>query len=232
VRIACSHAIRTDRPVRSLQGLRVAWGKRTPFRSASCLSTPSGTDSLELVRRARRGEREALSALLERFRGRLLDRIRLMMGERARAYADSTDFLQETFTAVVQRIELVDVQDDRDLLRWMTWIARNAIRDSVRSDRDTRFEQLSVSLSSNKGGRSASGDTPSGQLAQVELGLRLAEALETLPREQRDVVDLHDFEGLTFREVGERLGTSEDQARWQHRRALLGLARLLGDGES
>lgn len=184
--------------------------------------------NIELVHAARNGDREALDVLLGRFRTRLLDRIRLMMGDRARTHAESTDFLQATFAAVVQRIDLVEVRDDRDVLRWMTWIARNAIRDGVRSDRDTSFDTLSISLAARASG-SGSRATPSKEVEKAELVLRVAEALEELPQEQRAVVCLRDFDRLTFREIGGQMGSSEDRARLLYRRALVHLGQVLRD---
>lgn len=51
--------------------------------------------------------------------------------------------------------------------------------------------------------------------------------LASLPDEQREVVVLHAFEGLTFREVGERLGISGDTAASRFRYARDKLREIL-----
>jgi hypothetical protein len=66
---------------------------------------------------------------VERHRAVLLERIRLMLGEDARRQADSIDFLQEVFVEVLAKIDSCDFRDERALLRWMTTVARNDIRD-------------------------------------------------------------------------------------------------------
>jgi RNA polymerase sigma-70 factor (ECF subfamily) len=56
-------------------------------------------------------------------------------------------------------------------------------------------------------------------LAQCgEQAALVAEALAALPLEQREVVVLHAFEGLSFREAGEVTGISQDTAasRWRY----------------
>lgn len=196
------------------------------------MPSPAGNPTnIALLHAARAGDREALAALLARLRAQLLDRIRLMMGERARAHAESADFLQTTFAAVVQRIDLVEVRDDQSLLRWMTWIARNAIRDDVRGDRDAEFDARSIVLAECASGSSSSPSraTPSKELQRTELVLAVTEALEELPQDQRTVVCLRDFDGLSFREIGQRVGSSEDRVRALYRRALVRLGQTLRD---
>lgn len=191
----------------------------------------SAHESLALLERLRTGDRGALDPLLDRYQERLLTRIRLMMGERARECADSTDFLQATFLGVLERVEKVDLRDERDLLRWMTWIARNQIRTQVRREREERLESLSVSISGFRAG-SGSQEGPLNEIAAAEQIWRLTEAIEELPGDLREIVVLRQLEGLEFRAIGERTGLSEEQVRWRHEKALLRLGRRLSDGES
>ena len=55
----------------------------------------------------------------------------------------------------------------------------------------------------------------------------LREALDRLPSDQLDVVVLHVFEGLTFRETAEVLGVPQDTAASRYRYALEKLKELL-----
>jgi len=187
-------------------------------------------ESLALILRLRDGDRAALALLLQRYQERLLARIRLMMGERARECADSSDFLQATFLGVLQRAEKVHLRDDRDLLRWMTWIARNQIRSQVRREREVRIESLSVSISGLQAPR-ASRDGPLDQIADAERLLRLTEAIEDLPEDLREILVLHQLEGLEFPEIVARTRLSEGQVLWRHEKALLRLGRALSRPE-
>ena len=56
-------------------------------------------------------------------------------------------------------------------------------------------------------------------------GLNLA--LASLPEEQREVVLLHNYEGMTFRRIGEVLGIPADTAASRHRYALAKLKERL-----
>ncbi len=74
-------------------------------------------------------------------------------------------------------------------------------------------------------------DQPAGQ-PSPEDRLALASAIARLPPEQREVLHLHAFEGLTFREVGETTGESANTAASRYRYALERLRALLSPQQS
>jgi RNA polymerase sigma-70 factor (ECF subfamily) len=182
----------------------------------------SFAESVDLIQRARAGDSGAFETLLARYSDRLLNRVRLMMGEEARREAESVDFLQATLLQVVRHFERAAVADERAFLRWLTSVARNRIRDSVRRRREVPFAELSRTLSTDR--PSPQQASPPSQAASNEEVDRLAEALEELDPELRRAVELRDFDGLAFAAVGERLGCNEEHARWLHRKALVRLS--------
>ena len=157
-----------------------------------------------------------LESLIEEYRRPLLGRIRLMMGDRARRAAESGDFLHDVFATALGDGTRATLPPEQDLLRWLTAIARNRIRAEVRRDHEGRFRTLSDSLS----GKSSS-PTPSTEAARQEQLVELAEALEQLPDDYRDVIQRRHFEELPFAAIGRLMGRSEEAARKLHTRALL-----------
>jgi len=77
------------------------------------------------------------------------------------------------------------------------------------------------------------GDGPEPHLVAPQNGLGLEEvetlnaALAALPSEQREVVLLHNYEGMTFRRIGEVLGIPADTAASRHRYAIAKLKERL-----
>jgi RNA polymerase sigma-70 factor (ECF subfamily) len=184
----------------------------------------------DLLARARGGDREALSALLERNRERLLGRIRLMLGDGARRHAESVDFLQGLFVQIVEAIETADLDDERGFLRWATRIARNDVRDEGRRRRERALESLSQGASALPG-EGASTTSPPARAERADDVERLVEALEELRPEDRTVVELRDLDGLSYREIAERMQKpSEAAAQMHHARAVARLARKLDHG--
>lgn len=177
--------------------------------------------TVDLLRRAQAGDADGMRELLERYRPRLLERIRLMMGRKARRTAESGDFLQEVVVRIIKNIERFQVRDDQAFLRWAVRVARNAITDVERRSRERAIESLSIELYLRATGRS-----PSSLSARREEVERLVEILESLPEDYRRVLELRDFERLSFRAIGERMGRSENAAQLLHAQALTKLGGL------
>ncbi len=189
--------------------------------------TPAPHSPSNLLERARSGDAGALGQLVERHRTVLLERIRLMLGQDARRQADSIDFLQGVFVEVLAKIESSDFRDERALLRWMTTVARNDIRDCGCRRREHAFASFSGSFSLD-----AVGDlgerSPASEADLNEDLLRMIEVLERLTADHRRVIELRDLEGLSFREIGRSMERSAEAAQVLHTRAMLQLGRSLG----
>jgi RNA polymerase sigma factor (sigma-70 family) len=70
---------------------------------------------------------------------------------------------------------------------------------------------------------------PEAAYARRVLADELAEALNELPSEQRDVFIAHELEGLSFKEIAERTGDSVNTLLSRKRYAVLHLRRRLKD---
>ncbi|MDA8425844.1 MAG: sigma factor-like helix-turn-helix DNA-binding protein, partial [Treponema sp.] len=75
----------------------------------------------------------------------------------------------------------------------------------------------------------AVGLDPADAAARAELSDALAEAIADLPPEQSAVIEAQALEGLGFRELAERTGTSIDTLMARKRYAIAKLARALKD---
>ena len=70
-------------------------------------------------------------------------------------------------------------------------------------------------------------DTPSQSASRQEQVDLLLEALAELPDDKQRVVELRDFEGLSFAEIARAMGRSENAVQLLHTRALARLAGIL-----
>jgi RNA polymerase sigma-70 factor (ECF subfamily) len=185
----------------------------------------SREDLANLVNRACGGDSQAREALLSRWRTRLLDRVRLMMGDAARAAAESSDFAQEAFLRLQQREAGLEFQDEEHLIRWLTHVARNLIRDKVRAHRGVLFDRFCE----------ASGvlalpertPTPTQEIMVEEARDTVLGCLLELPPEYRQVIELRHFEELPFAAIARAMSRTENAVQLLHTRALTRLGRLL-----
>ena len=181
--------------------------------------------SAELLREAQAGDRAAFGRVLDKYSGRLLNRIRMLLGPEGRTAAESGDFLQGVFVEALRDFDRRGLQTEKGFLRWLTAIARNNVRDAVRRPREAAFESFSDALLHTP--RGASGDEAIDMAVRREEELHLLECLEELSEDRRLVVELRSLRGLSFGEVADRMKRKVDAVRMLHARALVELARLL-----
>ncbi|MGE5361862.1 MAG: sigma-70 family RNA polymerase sigma factor [Bacteroidales bacterium] len=188
--------------------------------------------STALLRRAREGAPDALDALYDRVAPRLLALVRLRLGRTLRAELESRDIVQATFLKSFEHFKQFEQSDGRSLMAWLARIAENEIRDRAdyhtRQRRDARVELPLDSAHLAVPARMPSALT---QLVLDERATRLEEALDALEPHYREVIILRTFEELGFREIGDRIGKTEDASRMLFARAMAALTvRMAADG--
>jgi RNA polymerase sigma-70 factor (ECF subfamily) len=182
----------------------------------------------DLLRRARDGSPEALEQLYSRCAGRLLALIRLRMGRELRSRMESRDILQATLLKSISHLGTLDAQETGSLMAWLARIAENEIRDRVDyQQRQRRDAQREVALDDEEP-MAAPVRSALSQVILDERAQQLEAALETLSPPHRDVILLRHFEELSFKEIGARLGKSEDASRMLFARAMTALTLALG----
>ena len=174
----------------------------------------------DLVLAVRRGDRDAAGRLLQRY----LRACRAVALAVTGSEDDADDVCQDGFVAAVARID--DCRDPAKFGGWLLQIVRN----HARNHRRRRVLRETLPLA-----ESTASLTPDPGLAaeRAELRSRLGAALGRLPEQQREVVLLHDLEGWTHREIGERLDLPAGTVRSHLHHARRKLREILGvtDGE-
>ena len=168
------------------------------------------------------GQRECLAVLVRRYASPLLTYIERMVGDHHR----SEELFQEVFLRV--------------------WIKRRdlPLPPAVPGVAVChRHEPLPLGVSAERAavpcrwpedgpeGLAASDASPFEAAVATETASLVAAAVDQLPPQQREVVVLRNFNGLSFGEIAEAVGCSEPTARSHMHHALGGLRRFLERGE-
>jgi RNA polymerase sigma-70 factor (ECF subfamily) len=203
------------------------------------MTQAAAPDPEPLLSAARSGRRDALGQLLERYRRFLGLLARLEIDRRLQGKLDPSDVVQETFLEAHRDFAQFRGTTEPELLGWLrqilvTNLANQARRYLGTQGRDVRLERdlgVAVDESSRLLDRSliAPSSSPSQQAARREQAVLLADALERLPADYREVIILRHLEGLHFPEVAQRLGRSEGAVKKLWARALARLRGLLGE---
>jgi len=148
--------------------------------------------------------------------GQLLDRHGAALELYARQLCDSPDdCVQEALVELARQRRTPD-----DVLPWLYRVVRNKAISASRSARRRRRHEGEAA------GRRATWFAPSpGDAVDAASA---TSALKSLPQEQREVVVAHLWGGLTFRQVGRLVGTSDSTAHRRYEAALSTLREKLG----
>jgi len=138
--------------------------------------------------------------------------------------ADAEEALQETFLEVWRRAREFD-PNRGGMETWVSTIARTRSIDRLRAM--GTVARVVEGASHLPPPVSASPLAPDEVSAQGQQRQRVLAALKQLPREQREVVELAYFEGLSQREIAERTGDALGTVKTRARLALEKLGELL-----
>jgi RNA polymerase sigma factor (sigma-70 family) len=170
----------------------------------------------ELMRAYKRGDAAALQLLFQRYSA-------ILSGFLARGMQEpeaARDLLQQTFVQVHRA--RFDFDESRVFRPWLFTIALNLRREYFRTKR-RRPELLAGDALSELGGGPAGHE-------RMEARRSVVWALERIPTDQREVIELHWFEGLSFPEVAQYLGIGVAAAKVRAHRGYNHLRGLLSPG--
>jgi RNA polymerase sigma-70 factor (ECF subfamily) len=193
----------------------------------------------DLLARARAGDPAVFGLLLERYRAYLTLLARVEIGRHLRSKLDASDLVQETFLEAHRHFDRFAGVELAQLTFWLRQILMRTLAMQIRrylgtQARDVRLErQLADSLDRSsaglEAGLAASISSPSEHASRSEQSVLLAQAIERLPEDYRDVIVLRHVEGLTFPEVATRMQRSLDSVEKLWLRGLARLRQLLGE---
>jgi RNA polymerase sigma-70 factor (ECF subfamily) len=189
-----------------------------------------------LLELARTGDDAARGRLLEAYRGYLTFLARSQLGRRLQGKVGPSDLVQEVFLEAHRDFDAFRGTTPAELRSWLRQVLAHDLANQVRrfqktGRRDVRLERelagaLEQSSQALERGLAAVA-SPSQSAERRERSVRLADALERLPEDYREVLRLRHFEGLSFPEVARRLNRSVDSVKNVWARALARLRPLM-----
>ena len=198
-------------------------------------------DAQVLLQQARGGDEAAVGRLFESYSRYLTLLARVQIGRRLQGKVDPGDVVQETFLEAHRQMAQFRGTTEAELVAWLRRILGGQLALVFRrylgtKGRDVKLErelvaQLDQSSQALDGGLVASYSTPSQHASRREQAVLLAEALDRLPEDYREVIILRHLEVLSFPDVARRMGRTEDSVQKLWVRALANLRRSL-DGAS
>jgi RNA polymerase sigma-70 factor (ECF subfamily) len=199
----------------------------------------NSTNTVELIERARAGDRQALDEIFTRHRGRLRRMVEMRLDWRLQARLDASDVIQDAFVEVVTRLEEYLRQPTLPLFLWLRLIVGERLARLHRHHLGTHMRDAGREVSLYREAMPAASSaalaaqllgqhtSPTQAAVRAERMLRLQEALNTLDPIDREVLSLRHFEELTRAETAKVLGIAESAAAKRYVRALKRLKDIL-----
>lgn len=172
-----------------------------------------------MLEAVRQREPEALGEFFEFYFNRIYNVAYRLVGEHAQA----EDVTQEVFLKIHRAAHQLD--PERDPGPWLATLTRNACREQWRR-KSHRTERQARSLDNGSGIKETlptGGEGPEDETVRAERDRKVAGALLKLPETLREVVVLHDYQGLSHEEIAEVVGARSATVRKRYSRALAGL---------
>ena len=180
-----------------------------------------------LMLRYRDGDVRAFELLVTRHRKALFNFILRFVRDTAAA----EDVTQETFLRLVKGADAYERQ--AKFTTWLYTIARNLCVDAARRGKHRKAASLDAPLGDEDGAATLLDlmpDTGAGvdrQAQSRELAVRLRQAIEALPDEQREIFLLREVADLQFNEIANVIGCPENTVKSRMRYALEKLREAL-----
>ena len=198
----------------------------------------TGDKTQQLVMLAKGGDESALERLYRVYGERVRWMVRFRMGKALRSRLESMDLVQDVFVNAFGAIEDFTYKNEGDFVRWLSKITQNALADNWdklhAAKRDIRKEHHFNSHNSATDGalREVQGNldvtTPSVIMSKREDLAKLEKAIDELKPEYKEAIILTKIEGLSYQEIGQRLGKSKDSVRMLATRAMAELTTIFG----
>jgi RNA polymerase sigma-70 factor (ECF subfamily) len=181
----------------------------------------------ELIQRFIKGEQSCFEEIIHRHKNKVYAYISLYIRDQALA----EDIFQDTFLKVIQSVKAGKYYDNGKFLSWVMRIAHNLIIDHFR-----RLKQMNTTSSDNYesdlfNSRKFADANVEDTMVTVQIRKDVRKLISQLPDDQREVVILRHYAGLSFKEIAELTDVSINTALGRMRYALINMRKIMQENQ-
>ena len=177
----------------------------------------------ELILRFIKGEQSCFEHLINRHKNKVFAYISLYIRDQSLA----EDIFQDTFLKVIQSVKAGKYSDSGKFVSWVMRIAHNLIIDHFR-----RIKQMNTISNDNYesdifNSKRFAEDNIEDDMIKRQIQKDIRKMISHLPDDQREVVILRHYAGLSFKEIADITDVSINTALGRMRYALINLRKTL-----
>jgi len=181
------------------------------------------TSDYELIQRFIKGEQSCFDQLIHRHKNKVFAYISLYIRDQALA----EDLFQDTFMKVIQSVKAGKYYDNGKFLSWVMRIAHNLIIDHFR-----RIKQMNTISNDNYesdifNSKKLADATVEDDIIKRQIQKDVRKMISMLPEDQREVVILRHYAGMSFKEIAVLTDVSINTALGRMRYALINMRKMM-----
>lgn len=178
----------------------------------------------ELVRQYLEGKETSFELLLNRHKGKIFAHIFNLVKDRDLA----NDIFQETFIRVINKLKEGGYNEEGKFLPWVMRIAHNLSIDFFRRNKKNKevkqkeeYDIFAPAAIENMNAEE--------NIISEEIFADVRKLIDYLPTDQKDVIMLRHYSGLSFKEIAEHHNISINTALGRMRYALINLRKIIAE---
>ena len=174
-------------------------------------------NTIELVRDAQKGDREALESLFSRYLPRVRQIVAFRLGLRPSQFDQHEEIVQEALVGTFQNLEHYEERSEATFRNWVSQCVVNTIRMHFRREGAKKRGGGKVRLFGSYQSEDVSAivfagsePTPSAIFSGKELGEKVEQALFEMKEHWREVIIQRLFCEMSYAEIGAEMGIREE----------------------
>jgi RNA polymerase sigma factor (sigma-70 family) len=177
----------------------------------------------ELIQRFIKGEQSCFEEIIHRHKNKVFAYISLYIRDQALA----EDIFQDTFLKVIQSVKSGKYYDNGKFLSWVMRIAHNLIIDHFRRTKQMNTTSNDDYESDIFNSKKFSEDNIEDTLIKRQIQKDVRMLIGHLPDDQKEVVILRHYAGLSFKEIADITDVSINTALGRMRYALINMRKIM-----
>ncbi|MBE9488209.1 MAG: sigma-70 family RNA polymerase sigma factor [Bacteroidetes bacterium] len=188
--------------------------------------TQSVIDDSTLIKDYLSGDNESMSILMSKYKPRIHKYILMIV--KNDSVAD--DIFQELYIKIQKSIKSDKYIDNGKFLSWCLRIAHNLVIDYFRQKKQLNTLSADDDKQTNiLYGKSLSEPNAEDNMINEQVRIDLRKLVEELPKEQREVIILRHYMGMSFKDIAQQTQVSINTALGRMRYALINLRKMIND---
>lgn len=179
----------------------------------------------ELVQSYLNGDYASLELLISRYKDKVFTYILITVKNHHLA----EDIFQDTFIKVVRSLNMGKYTDNGKFVSWVMRIAHNLVIDHYRREKNMNTYSNDSSEIDLFNSPKFSEENVEDLMINEQILAEVRELVEELPDDQKQVVVMRHYLGLSFKEIADQTGVSINTALGRMRYALINLRKVITD---